>query len=263
MKIFWNIFDKVDVVGRLVFFLLVIFNSSCGGGCGDEIGMGEIEKSDAGKVDASVVFEEMKPSAEQAARKHLVTPEGKMVRVVGLQHKNGSIVAQNVLGDTVEADSTDTKQGTCNVVIQAVPKNFKQDTLSEFSYVGILPDVGEALYNSVKRRSIPVMIPGSCVSGICLWTVMLRGDDCLKIADSDHYVGSTMKEFMAMSMKMKQRFLKTFGMCTSEEGEHRCTVPFGDKRAIQGEAIFFGGTSWAGRMDLDFYKFKNGQLTGG
>ncbi len=132
--------------------------------------------------------------------------------------------------------------------------------MSEFSYVGNLPDVGEALYNSVVRKSIPVMIPGSCVADICLWTVMLRGDDCLKIADSDHYVGSTMKEFMSMGKDFKKRFLKTYGMCTSDEGEVRCVVPFGDKRAIQGEAIFFGGTSWAGRSDLDFYRFKNGEL---
>ena len=254
-------FKKASVF-CLVFFSLVIFNFACEGGCGGKEGIGVIGKIDSGveSKDAGII-EEIPISKEQVARKHLTALNGKKVRVVGLSAKNGSVVAQNVLGETVEADTTDILQGICNVVIQAKIKAFKQDTLSEFSFVGNLPDVGEQLYNSIVRKSIPVLIPGSCVSDICLWTVLLRGDDCLKIAESDHYIGSTMKEFMAMTMEFKKRFLKTYGLCTVEEKEVRCVVPLGDKKAIKGEAIFFGGTSWAGRKDLNYYQSRNGQLS--
>ena len=202
----------------------------------------------ASGIDTGGVDVEAAP--EVSARKHLVTDSGRMVRVTGLSHKAGCVISSGALGETVEANAGDVLRGTCNVVIRAPEKSTIADMRAS------------ALPGCVCNKSIPVMVPGSCVSGVCFWVVMLRGDDCLKAADSDHYVGSTMKEFMSMSADKKKRLLRTYGMCESKDGKHRCVVPFGDERAIHGEVVFFGGTSWAGRTDLDFYRFRNGQING-
>ena len=97
------------------------------------------------------------------------------------------------------------------------------------------------------------MIPSSCNGiGSCMWSVLFRGDCCTRAAASPQYIGSTLKEFLALPVGTQRRFLRVQGECIGDEGQKiGCSVPIGDPRMMAGAKVIVPHR-FAGRDDANF-----------
>lgn len=116
-------------------------------------------------------------------------------------------------------------------------------------YIGNVPDMPGFEY-MFGVASWPTLIPNSCdgVTGACFWSALFKGKDCVAVAESAYYVGSTMKEFVGLPVGRKARILRIQGKCGSEN----CTVPFGDATAVKGAKAYVPHGWFGGSNTLDF-----------
>ena len=208
---------------------------------------------DVGSLDAGVVDEQIEAEEADLAPRAVRSGGGRLVRVVGCRGEQAGAVEDTAVGRVVEVDGVD-ENVRCHVVVDAMPKPYSEVFPDGSEYVRNIPDIPEIGAEDFHRASWPVMISGSCnQAGSCMWSWLLRGDACLKIADLDYYVGSTMQEFLALDQGQQERFLRTRGTCVSEEGETSCTVSVGDPRADPDAAVVLPH-KWAGRDDLNYVR---------
>ena len=103
----------------------------------------------------------------------------------------------------------------------------------------------------------PVVIDRSMADYI--WFSILDREDCLVMAEFPGYIGSTMKEMLALPRPVRSRILKTYGTCTTEGVKHSCTVPMGHPKAKAGAAIYFPH-KLSGRTDINLKGYSNGTI---
>ena len=98
--------------------------------------------------------------------------------------------------------------------------------------------------------------------GINFLSFLFRGECCRRAADSPQYVGSTLKEFLALPIGTQRRFLRTQGKCIGDEGQEiGCSVPIGDPRSIANARVIVPH-SFAGRYDANFVHGEYDSLSG-
>ena len=170
---------------------------------------------------------------------------GRSIRVVGSTTKSESI-SEGSLGRVVETFTLQS-ESLCPVVFQAIPDATKKLPVVE----------GITEWNTMT----PIVVDRSGKKWI--WWVVLDADNCEVMAGYEDYIGSTLKEFIALPFSLRSKILKTYGTCeVTVEGtteQTNCTVPVGDARAIDGAEVFFPH-NLAGRTDLNYKKYKNGQI---
>lgn len=194
---------------------------------GDELEPVDISMTDAEKAD-----------------KIVRTKDGKAVRIVGsLVYDKDATPSATPVGNTVEA-STVPENALCNLTIEAAETSMGTLYLGERGSRKIpnLPKMS-AFFG---KASWPVKIDNSLDKGKWLWTVLMKGEDCLTAADMDiDYIGSSMGEFRNMTLVIKRRMLRTEGVCDFGDGKVKCSVPFGDPRAVAGKRVYVPH-GWAG-----------------
>jgi len=151
----------------------------------------------------------------------VIMVQGKPVRVV-TSASPFSDVQDSPVGRVVVV-TTDSNM-LCSVLLEAEENSLGQ------------PDIQG--YNFQHLR--PVKFPQSESWGDWLWWVVLQGDDCLRVATEDGYLGSTMEEFVGLPASIRNRFL-----VTAEDGSTYFPIEI------------------AGRADLSFPKAKNGRVIRG
>lgn len=178
------------------------------------------------------------------------TPGGRLVRMVGVSKSpEAEITDDPGLGRLVEVDSPGI--GLCHTVLEASSVQHPGEENNR-----MIPDI-QAIIPLYGRTSWPVLLSGSCLSGKCMWAALFEGDSCLAVADASGYMGSTMSEFLIFPAEIQARFLRTRGTCTSDDGDHNCTVPMGDPRATPGAPVFVAH-GWAGRTDANYVQAVDG-----
>jgi len=199
----------------------------------------------------------VEPTPADTCAKVARSPGGKLVRIVGARYNREATPAQDTpLGDVVEVGEDDfTPQSLCHVLIKGIP------ILDEESgrHVPYQPD----LIPFFGKVSWPVQLAGSCRYDGCYWIVLLRAVDCVQAADFDGYVASGMEEIVNLysgDLDERGRYLWSTGICTDPEaGSHECSVPLSDPTVIAKRDVFVF-SSWAGRVDLNFAKAKEGKV---
>lgn len=195
-------------------------------------------------------------TADKAAR----SPGGKLVRIVGVQYDRAATPQAGPLGSVVEVGKPDfTPNALCHVLLKGLP------VLDDESgwIVPYIPELLDAFGES--PASWPVELPRSCRADGCYYIVLLKAEDCLKAADADGFIGSSMHEFLTAfpgDLAERGRFLWTAGRCVDPQTakEYECPVPVNDVRAIPGRTIRVMG-SWSGRRhDLGFAPAKGGKI---
>jgi len=150
-----------------------------------------------------------------------------LVHVLGERQSKEDVIGHSNIG----------RVNICRVILDAMPIPTSKTFDDGMEYVGNIPNVPE-LRETLAKIQWPTMIAGSCNQiGSCIWSVLLKGKDCVKVESLDYYIGSTMEEFTSLPIGTQQRFLRTKGRCVGESGEQSCTVPIGDSRAIEGAEI--------------------------
>lgn len=199
------------------------------------------------------VPEEIPVKESQLCQRAVRASKGKLVRIVGVAPGSDEEVKDTEVGRVVEvAEVPD--HALCHVVLDARPVARSQLFSDGNEYVGNTAQV-EDLKDCLGEASWPVSISGSCNGvGSCMWSVLFRGECCRRAADSPQYVGSTLKEFLALPVGIQRRFLRVRGKCVGDEGEEvGCSVPIGDPRAVAGaEAVVYH--SWSKRTDLNYVR---------
>jgi hypothetical protein len=83
----------------------------------------------------------------------------------------------------------------------------------------------------------------------CFWSAMFRGNDCLKIADSSYFVGSSMEQLVRH--EKRNRFLRVKSKKVKKEDPDQ--VPISDTLADPDSEVFLP-VEWMGRNDLNYAK---------
>ncbi len=202
---------------------------SCEGGCGGELAPVDTE------IAVATTFVEVKG--------------GTRVRMVGAQKVKTDGVSSKALivndgpegrGILVNVDPN----ALCHLIIDA---KIKPKVAGR--YIGNVPSM-PGFEHMFGIASWPTLIPDSCdgVTGICSWSALFKGKDCVTVAESAYYVGSTMKEFVGLPVGRKARILRIRGKC----GGKNCTVPFGDAKAVKGAKAYVPHGWFGGSNTLDF-----------
>ena len=199
----------------------------------------------ASKADAGVLIPIEKTAipesynAVQMIRSNL----SKQVKVVGaVVHPADAVTEDADFGKVVEVGvDRDHINALCNVVLES--KNVAS---------------ASALVKNLRPDSDPVMIQGSCKSGKCLWVVLLRGlKNCKAVADIPEYLGSNMRDFLALPAATKARLLRVDGTCDVIVDKKLvqqvdCSVPYGDVRARPDSKAVYVLEKFSDRDDLNF-----------
>ena len=223
MKLFYNISYKLVYIGVLLFALTVFAKEG--------IRNGPTEKPVTTKESAT-------------ADKAYTHASGRSIRVVE-SRTNSESISEGPLGRVVETFTLQ-EESICPVVFTAKVGSDKLPVVAGIEQWELMT---------------PIVIDHS--SDEFIWFVILNREACLTMAEYDGYLGSTMKEMLALPRKVRSKILKTTGTCTVEvdgkSSERPCVVPLGHHRASAGADIFFPH-NLAGRADINFKRHSNGKL---
>ena len=213
---------------RLLILLLYVMSACvC---AGDEVGL------DNAEIAVATTFVEVR--------------DGKRVRMVGARRVKTDgvtskrlVVADGVEGRGVVVDVD--PNALCHLIVEA-----KIRPKVAGRYIGNVPDM-PGFEGAFGIASWPVLISDSCDGlGVCLWSALFEGKDCVRVAESVYYVGSTMKEFVGLPEGKKARLMRVMG----KDG----VVQFGDVTAVKGAKAYVP-SGWFGASDtLDFVEAVDG-----
>jgi hypothetical protein len=186
---------------------------------------------------------------------------GKYVRIVGAQRSPFDAVVDNAQLGRVVIIAAMPENALCHVLLDAPAIGMNVFYLNS-ELAGEVPNIPE-LKDYFGKASWPVKLPGSCnQQDYCIWSALFKGQGCIVATDLSEYVGSTMKEFLALTPVDKGRSLVARGTCTIHVGgrdvEVSCAVPFAHPNA-ETDSPLWVPHGWAGRKDLNFVRAVDGQ----